>query len=73
MELKIPEGKNSIKSNTYKHVYKTRKSSTGATFIWQGKIGKQGKCFAEERQAAKWVDIQLIRKGKEPVNVMVRK
>jgi hypothetical protein len=59
-----------IKSN-YKGVDAITKS--GYTF-WRARICnvvKNG--FKTEREAAKAVDLILIEKGKEPVNILVRK
>lgn len=45
---------------------------------WQAKVmnyttGSQAfKYFADEKEAAKWVDWQLAKQGKEPVNVLKR-
>ena len=36
-------------------------------------IGGHTKSFDKERTAAIWVDKYLISKGKEPVNILVRK
>lgn len=42
---------------------------------WKGAAGKNGngKYFDTEREAALYVDKQLIEQGKEPVNILVRK
>jgi len=35
--------------------------------------GRQAfKYFEEEKEAAKWIDLQLIKQGKEPVNILKR-
>jgi len=36
-------------------------------------VGTKCKSFTDERDAAKFVDMKLIEKGKEPVNILVRK
>ena len=40
---------------------------------WQGCVLGKSRHFKTEREAAKWVDLRLIDKGKEPVNILVRK
>ena len=47
------------------------------TLIYQGRLGKSGiyekwgsKYFTTEVEAAKEVDLQLIKRGKSPVNVL---
>ena len=44
---------------------------------WIGKISKKGilwtKFFATEKEAAIGVDMMLIKRGKEPVNILTRK
>ena len=60
------------KSKKYKYVYEYVSRNGDATFV--GKVGeyrKQG--FSDERECALWVDKQLLYKGKEPVNILVRK
>lgn len=62
------------KSDKYKLVYKLKNNdSVNNTFHWFAKVGKKQKNFRTEREAAKWVDLRLIEKGKEPVNILVRK
>lgn len=62
------------KSDKYKYVYKLKcVNSANATQLWQGQVSKQKKLFKTEREAAKWVDLQLIAKGREPVNILVLK
>ena len=62
------------KSDKYKLVYKVKNlNSVNSTFDWYAKVGKKQKHFRTEREAAKWVDLRLIEKGKEPVNILVRK
>lgn len=63
-----------FKSKKYANVNKVR--STTATNIekaWQGSISGSVRNFATEKEAARWVDLQLIAKGKEPVNILIRK
>ena len=57
------------KSNYY-NVYKCVDAKCGT--VWLGRY-KNSKWFDTEREAAKWVDLQLIADGKEPKNVMKRK
>lgn len=60
------------KSKKYKYVYKYRDSSGNETYdgiVYRTK--KQG--FLDERKCALWVDKMLLSKGKEPVNILVRK
>lgn len=71
-----------IKSD-YKCVYSHKKG--GYNIFWAAEIyidgvkkreifsRLNGKCAESERAAAKWVDLQLIRAGKEPVNILKRK
>lgn len=40
---------------------------------WRGVIYGNGKSFRAEREAAIYIDKRLIEKGKEPVNILVRK
>ena len=60
------------KSQKYKGVYKYINSSGNETY--DGcicKTKKQG--FVSERECALWVDKMLLSKGKQPVNILVRK
>jgi hypothetical protein len=57
-------------SKTYKYVQKYKE---GAKIKWLGKVFNTGKTFDEERKAALYVDKVLLSKGKEPVNILVRK
>jgi len=62
------------KSDKYKLVYKLKcLNSTNATQLWKGQVGEQRKQFKTEIEAAKWVDLRLIEKGRDPVNIFVRK
>ncbi|MCP4336984.1 MAG: hypothetical protein GY679_04025 [Mycoplasma sp.] len=62
------------KSKNYKHVNKLIcESSVNATKLWQGIVCGCNRQFGTEKEAAKWVDLKLISKGKEPVNILVRK
>lgn len=58
------------KSEKYKYVelYHTAKG------VERWRVGMFGnsKCYDTEREAAKAVDLKLISKGKEPVNILVR-
>lgn len=65
----MPQGLKYIgKSHNYKHVYEYKEMN--GTTVWATRLGKQRKNFTDEREAAKWVDLQLIRLGKDPVNVL---
>lgn len=64
------------KKNDYKSKYKgvsLLDCTSGTTKQWRGNTGKKQKYFETEKEAAKWVDLRLIEKGKEPVNILVRK
>ena len=63
-------GVKKIGDSKYYNVYKCADAKCRTT--WQGKY-KNSKWFNTEREAAKWVDMQLIADGKEPRNVMKRK
>lgn len=58
------------KSEKYKNVYLYTK---GDQELWLATLGKKQKYFDTERAAAKFIDLTLIKKGKEPVNILVRK
>ncbi|QQV91496.1 hypothetical protein M1M25_gp061 [Tenacibaculum phage Gundel_1] len=55
------------KSKKYKYVYKVMDQH--GNYFWAGK----GKMKDTEREAALYVDKQLLEKGKEPVNILIRK
>ena len=59
------------KSSKYKYVRK--KICENGNVNWIARVYGVTKCFDTEREAAKWVDIRLIKTGKKPVNVLVRK
>jgi hypothetical protein len=59
------------KSSKYKYVRK--KIGEKGFENWIARCLGAVKCFDNERDAAKWVDLRLIDKGKEPVNILVRK
>lgn len=62
------------KSKKYKHVNKLIcGNSVNATKLWQGNVCSCNRQFETEKEAAKWVDLKLISKGKEPVNILIRK
>jgi hypothetical protein len=62
------------KSDKYKLVYKLKKcGSVNAKFVWFAKVGNKQKHFNKEREAAIFVDLRLIEKGNEPVNILRRK
>jgi len=57
------------KSKIYKHTYKELRSN--GELGWFGNVWSQKKSgFDNERDCALWVDMQLIRKGKPPVNIL---
>jgi len=59
----------------YKHVYKVKnnRSVNNQKTQFLGKVGKVSKSFDNLKDAAKWVDLYLISKNKEPVNILVRR
>jgi len=60
------------KSKKYKYVYEYVSRNGSITF--EGKLlGYRKQGFLNERDCALWVDKQLISKGKEPANILVRK
>ncbi len=63
-------GVKKVGESKYYNVYKCVDAK--GIITWHG-IFKNSKWFDNERDAAKWVDMQLIADGKEPRNVMKRK
>ena len=60
------------KKSKYKYVYGIQPD--GDRWYWQLRLkGVSNKCYDTEREAALVVDKYLISKGKEPVNILVRK
>ena len=59
------------KSDKYKYVSKYE--NVKGQVKWNASIDGFTKYFEEEREAAKWIDLKLIEKGKNPVNVLIRK
>ena len=57
-------------SKKYKYVQKYK---LGDEIRWLGKVLRTGKTFENERDAALYVDKVLLNKGKEPVNILIRK
>ena len=61
-------------SDLYKHVYKHQRKKS---LVFRAELSINGKMrrkeHDDEREAAKWVDMQLISAGKEPVNILKRK
>ena len=57
-------------SDKYKYVRKALKNSRDEVFT--GRVLNKSKTFDKEKDAAKWVDVQLIRAGKKPVNVLIK-
>lgn len=60
------------KSDLYKYV---ELHQIGEKQMWKGAASrtKNGKYFDTEREAAVYVDKQLIEQDKEPVNILIRK
>ena len=65
------------KSKEYKHVYvyqsDTIKNTYYKALVSISGLTKRKGDFKTEIEAAKWVDMTLIRNGKEPVNILKRK
>ena len=59
------------KGSKYKYVSKM--ISQKGRVVWRSKVLGASKYFDTEKEAAKWVDLRLIEKGKEPLNILVRK
>ena len=59
-----------IGKSKYKYVSQIE---TAGNVWWRGVIYGNGKSFKTEREAAIYIDKRLIEKGKEPVNILVRK
>ena len=52
----------------YKYVYMVRRTGR---LMWQGKIKNgYGKTFETDEAAARWVDLELIKQGLEPINIL---
>jgi hypothetical protein len=60
------------KSKKYKNVC-SYQHSTNEILFFGNVCGQRKHGFKDERKCALWVDTQLIRKGKEPVNILVKK
>jgi hypothetical protein len=58
-------------SSKYKYVIKVE--GDRGVIRWDACVLGYRKYHESEKDAAKWVDLKLIRKGKEPVNILVRK
>ena len=63
------------KSKKYKNVYCSRKTDKNKTIVYFGNICINGvyrkkNFFEKERDAALWVDKQLLIHGKEAVNIL---
>lgn len=66
-------GKNQVKSKNYKNVYFIKNPpSMGLKKRWIGEICRNRCLFKTEKEAARYIDIVLISKGKEPVNILKR-
>jgi hypothetical protein len=59
------------KSSKYKYVAKMVGQNNYV--MWIANCLGASKHFENEKEAAKWVDLRLISKGKQPVNVLVKK
>lgn len=58
------------KSTKYKYVYQRTTGKASQIGTWKAQVfGRSTKSgFETEEEAAKWVDLQHIREGKDPVN-----
>tara|TARA_R110001606_G_scaffold38401_1_gene107634 strand:- start:2738 stop:2974 length:237 start_codon:yes stop_codon:yes gene_type:complete len=69
-------GKDKTYKSEYKYVYRYVSRKDGSV-MWQGQFyhnqTKSGKFYETEKEAAKAVDLFLIGKGKEPINILKRK
>ena len=59
----------------YKSVYKYKNRVTDSEFKYYGSfvfkgIRKRSKTYNNPRDCAKWVDLELIINGKQPVNIL---
>lgn len=61
-----------IASTDFKYVNKVSQNGKEFYFARLPQY-KCSKSFDDLRTAAKWVDVKLIEKGKEPVNILVHK
>ena len=59
------------KSNKYKYVYKVLDAK--GNILWSVILYGKTTDFEDERQAAIFVDKELIKRKKDPVNIFVRK
>lgn len=66
----MASGLKMIGKSKYKYVSQI---DTAGKIWWRGAIYGSGKNFKTEREAAIYIDKRLIEKGKEPVNILVRK
>ncbi len=57
-------------SKVYKNVTKNKR---GDEIVWRGLVLKKSKCFPTEREAAIYVDMELIKNGKNPINILKAK
>lgn len=58
----------------YKGVYKIKpRSKNPDEKLWLASLNRNTRLFMTEKEAAKAVDMYLISKGKDPVNILVRK
>lgn len=60
-------------SSKYTYVYKLSHERKKSTWMFSGCVDGNKKAFKTEIEAAKWVDMQLIRAGKDPVNFFKKK
>ena len=63
------------KSTKYKHVYiyQTRSGKSYKGMLYGARYNQTfGKYFKTEREAALYIDKQLIERNKEPVNILIR-
>ena len=59
-----------LEKSTYKNVYKV---VLKGKILYHAQVFKKSKYFENERDAAIYVDKQYLLKGKNPVNILVRK
>jgi adenine specific DNA methylase Mod len=59
------------RSKKYKYTLKVMDEH--GNYYWKSEGLGRGKLFDNERDCAKNIDLRLIEKGKEPVNILVRK
>jgi hypothetical protein len=61
------------KKTKYKYVYPLKKRMKGVTHNWTASRNGISKQFEDDLDAAKWIDLGLIKEGKDPVNNTYKK